>query len=212
MLIAVGRVLILTNESWIPRYGNSMSNYESIVLDSGSSGSSRHLASARVRRTVGPPLLFDLSSIDLSARQFDRAAIAEVNPHRDAMALLDHIVWTSADFTRGVGFKRIRDDDFWSEGHFPGRPVFPGVLMVETAAQLGGFLNAKRPSSKQRTLVLTRVESVSFRTLVRPGHDLYLLCSEVRFTRRHFVSDIQGVADGRVAFAGRISGMSVART
>lgn len=154
----------------------------------------------------GSRLLFDLSKLDLANRRIGRDEIARWNPHRDAMALIDYIPWVSDDYTRAVGLKQVRDDEFWVRGHFPSRPMFPGVLMIESGAQVACFLfNVRR---KERVLaVFLRIEDASFRSSVAPGDDLYILTQEVKYGRRRFITDIQGIVEGRIAFEARICGM-----
>lgn len=160
------------------------------------------------RSGAGVKPILDLSRIDLSRRLHGPDEIAKLNPHRGEMALLDWIVWTSDDYRQGVALKQIRDTEFWVPGHFPGKPMFPGVLMIEAGAQLACYLyNVRQPGP--RVVAFLRIEDASFRTMVQPGDDLYLLCSEVKMGRRRFISDIQGVVGDRIAFDARISGMSM---
>jgi 3-hydroxyacyl-[acyl-carrier-protein] dehydratase len=159
-------------------------------------------------RSVGVRPLLDLAPLDLSSRRIGREEIARLNPHRGDMALLDWVLWTSTDYRQGVALKQLRDTEFWVPGHFPGRPMFPGVLMIEAGAQLACYLfNIRQPGP--RVVAFLRIEEASFRSMVQPGDDLYVLCSEVKYGRRRFVSDIQGVVGDRIAFDARISGMSL---
>lgn len=161
-----------------------------------------------IRNGAGVRQLFEIGGIDLTKRIFDRDAIARLNPHRGEMALLDAIVWTTADYKQGLALKQIKSTEFWVPGHFPGKPMFPGVLMIEAGAQLACFLyNVRQPVP--RLVAFLRIEDASFRNMVSPGDDLYLLCSEVKFGRRRFVSDIQGMVGDRIAFDARISGMAM---
>lgn len=153
------------------------------------------------------PPLFDLSGIDLSARVASRRDLERLNPHRGGMAMLDWIVWKEPNFTRGIGLKIVRDDEFWVEGHFPGKPMFPGVLMIETGAQLASYLYNSR-FIKPHVPVFIRIQEASFRSAVVPGDELFLLCRDVKFTPKRFISDIQGLVNGRIAFEARITGMS----
>lgn len=150
--------------------------------------------------------LVDLSGIDLGAVVADREAIGEVNPHRHELALLDEIVWIADDSSAAVARHRCAHDAFWVRGHFPEIPLMPGVLQVEAGAQLACYIwNIQQ--EVRRVAAFLRIENTSFRRTVVPGDELLLLCREVKKGRRRFVSDIQGVVGGQIAFSGRISGM-----
>src|ERR1700677_4260684 len=90
-----------------------------------------------------PQLIFDISDIDLSKDVFDQEAIREVNPQRGAMEMLNGVVYADEEHHRLIGYKDVRLDEFWVHGHIPGRPLLPGVLMLETAAQLASFYARK---------------------------------------------------------------------
>lgn len=153
-----------------------------------------------------PKLLFDCSQIDLNQIQYDVAAIELVNPHRGAMRMLDGIIWANENHSRGVAFKDIRHDEFWVPGHIPERPLFPGVLMVEAAAQLASFATLKRLINA-KFVGFVGLDLVKFRGQVTPGDRLILLVQEHDFRPRRTVCNCQGLVDGNLVFEGRITGM-----
>jgi len=153
-------------------------------------------------------LLFDLDGIDLSQRLLDREQLQAWIPHRGVMQLLDSVTWISEDKSCGVGHRTIRSDEFWVEGHFPERAAFPGVLMVETAAQLAAYMFNLRLGGPSLPAFL-RIENCSFRNHVGPGDEFYVLCRDVKFGKRRFVSDVQGIVRDNIAFQARISGMTL---
>ena len=89
-------------------------------------------------------------------------------PHRGPMRLVDQIV--SRDDSSIVCRKTFRDDEFFFQGHFPGRPIVPGVIQCECCLQAGAILLAGDGSEWSAALpVATRMDAVKFKRMVRPG-------------------------------------------
>jgi len=153
-------------------------------------------------------LLFDLEGIDLTQTALSRADLENWNPHRGDIVMLDRIIWHDERFSHAVGVKHVREDEFWVSGHFPGRPLMPGVLMVEGGAQLASYLFYAR-RGEPCLVGFTRIDNTAFRGQVRPGDDLLLLAQEVKYRPRRFISDVQGVVDGKLVFESRITGMVI---
>ncbi|MHC4725887.1 MAG: 3-hydroxyacyl-ACP dehydratase FabZ family protein [Planctomycetota bacterium] len=160
-----------------------------------------------------PPLLFNLSSIDLQAKPlFDRDAICEVNPQRFEMQHLDGILWCDKDKHLILGYKDVTDDEFWIRGHIPGRPLMPGVIMIEAAAQLSSFC-MKYIYELEGFIGFAGINSAKFRSVVEPGQRLYLLGHVTKFKSRrdtaHVTTSVQGVVDDSIVFETSISGMKL---
>jgi 3-hydroxyacyl-[acyl-carrier-protein] dehydratase len=157
---------------------------------------------------LASPLLFDISGIDLAAIAMTPEEISRYLPQAGHMRQLDALVWKAPDARAGIGVKHVRDDEFWVPGHIPGRPLLPGVLMIEAAAQLSALLQKLR-SSAPGFLGFIRCDGVAFRGKVVPGDSLYLLSREVEFRGRRFVCDTQGLVNDRLVYEGQITGMVI---
>ena len=151
--------------------------------------------------------LLDLSEFDLSQVAVSAEEVGRINPQCGDMRQLDHIIWMAEDSSAAIGVKQVGDDEFWVAGHVPGRPLMPGVLMIEAAAQLSSVLFESKSGEGNRFLGFTRCDEVAFRGQVVPGDTLYLTAVEIEFGRRRFISANQGFVNGKLVFEGRITGM-----
>jgi 3-hydroxyacyl-[acyl-carrier-protein] dehydratase len=156
-----------------------------------------------------PPLLFDLSRIDLNGKPiFDRQAILKANPQRFEMQHLDGILWYDKEKYLVLGYKDVTDKEFWVRGHIPGRPLMPGVIMIEAAAQLSSFF-VKQIYGIKGFIGFAGIESAKFRSVVEPGNRLYLLGHITKFKRRKYTCTVQGVIDDVMVFECVVSGLNV---
>jgi 3-hydroxyacyl-[acyl-carrier-protein] dehydratase len=159
---------------------------------------------------VPPKLIVDLDALDLTESQFTIEGIREVNLQRHEMEQLSGIVAYRPEEGYAVAYKDVRDDEFWVRGHIPGRPLFPGVLMIEAAAQLSSFYYKMHIGKDDPRFVgFGGVTDVKFRRTVQPGDRLLILARVQELKSRRAVFSTQEVVDGRLVFEGTIIGMPV---
>lgn len=114
--------------------------------------------------------------------KMDREAIQTVIPHRDPFLLIDGVIEMSERTIKG--FKNVNPSEPYFKGHFPGRPVMPGVLMIEAMAQLGGVLMLSKSENKGKIAYFASIMSARFRRVVVPGERLDMEVELVKLKSR----------------------------
>ena len=104
-----------------------------------------------------------------------REQIEAILPHRDPFLLIDEVVELEPG-ERVVARKHVRGDEWWFAGHFPGRPVMPGVLIVEAMAQTGAVAVLSQEENRGRIAFFGGIDNVRFKRIVEPGDELELEC------------------------------------
>ena len=136
--------------------------------------------------------------------------ILKLIPHRYPFLLVDRIVEIHGG-EKIVGIKNVSFNENFFQGHFPSRPVMPGVLICEAMAQVGAILadNARGGRDASKTFVLTGLDNVKFKRPVEPGDQLRMELSCLK--RRGSFWKMQGVAtvDGKLVAQAEISAMEV---
>lgn len=153
-----------------------------------------------------PPLLFDLDAIDLNGVQFTQDQIYARLPHRFEFKLLGGIIYLDMNVGRVVSFYDCREDSWWTRGHVPERPLLPGILMLEMAAQTAAFA-AQLYEADAGFMAFGGLDGCKFREAVFPGERMYILAEAVEHRRRKIVSRTQGIKSGRVVFEAQITGL-----
>ena len=155
-----------------------------------------------------PPLLYDLDSIDLDQVAYTREDIYARLPHRHEFIQLSGIIHVDREAGVAVAYRDVLGDDWWVRGHVPGRPIFPGVLMLETAAHLAAFMS-KYLYDYDGFVAFGGVDNCKFRGAVTPPARLYIICHQVENKPRRIAADCQGLVDGAVVFEARITGLPI---
>jgi 3-hydroxyacyl-[acyl-carrier-protein] dehydratase len=155
-----------------------------------------------------PVVILDPSSIDLRRTVADRAAIRAFNPQRFEMEQLDAIVLIDPECKLVVGYKDVHADEFWARGHFPSKPLLPGVIMCEAAAQLCSYYAMhEKLIDEGQIMGFGGMENVRFRAAVQPGDRLVLVSQGTRLHRRQSQFTVQGFVGETMAFHADIIGV-----
>lgn len=169
------------------------------------------LVSFDLELTMPPELHFDLNKIDLTQVVADKEAIRLINPQRFEMEHLDAIVYADPANQILIGYKDVRDDEFWVRGHMPGFPLLPGVIMCEASAQLCSYYMMKYSVVHGDFIGFGGLENVRFRSTVRPGDRLLLVGKGVKLHRRQSIFNVQAFVGSTMAFHGDIIGVPMSR-
>ena len=154
-----------------------------------------------------PPRIADLSEINVDTIQFGPEEIRKRNPHRHEMELLDGILCFDMEKHLIVGLHKTSEEDFWVRGHIPGRPLMPGVLMIETAAQLCSYYWITRFPNKSKFFGFGGVNKTRFRGTVRPGDTLIVAGVPIQIKARRAVFSCQGFVNDQMVFETEITGI-----
>ncbi len=130
--------------------------------------------------------------------------IQELLPHRYPFALVDRII----DYVPGekaVGIKNVTINEQFFTGHIPARPIMPGVLIVESMAQVGGVVLTLLPGMKGEFFAFAGIDKVRFRLPVVPGDQLIMTVELLTFKRNRIAKmKGEGVVDGKVVVQGEM--------
>jgi 3-hydroxyacyl-[acyl-carrier-protein] dehydratase len=134
----------------------------------------------------------------------DTLQIKELLPHRYPFLLVDRVTYVEPG-QKAVGYKNLTANEQFFEGHFPFRPIMPGVLMVEALAQLGCVALLMKDEFKNSLGVFTGIENLKFRTMVTPGDRLDLEVELIKM--KGPLGKLKGIArvGDKIACEGEIS-------
>lgn len=152
--------------------------------------------------------LLDFESIDIDHVHEAPEGIRKLLHQRGTFEMLDAIVHHDSETGFAVGRKEIRGDDWWAPDHIPGRPLFPGALMIEAGAQVCSYSFLQRFGPDERPFVgFGGVDAVRFRDTVEPDCTMIFAAQPTRVRSRMFIYDVQGFVDRKLVFEGVIRGV-----
>jgi 3-hydroxyacyl-[acyl-carrier-protein] dehydratase len=152
--------------------------------------------------------LLDFETTDLSKVVTTHDELYKVLRQAGTFALLDGILHMDPNGELVVGYKDIRDDDWWVPDHIPGRPLFPGALMIEACAQVCSYDYLMRVDDLDgRFLGFGGLGETRFRGQVEPGVRMIFAGKVTRVRKSMFLYDAQGFVDGKLVFETVVRGV-----
>ena len=135
---------------------------------------------------------------------FGREEIEQILPHRDPFLFLDEVLELEPG-VRVVARKHVREDEWFFPGHFPERPIMPGVIMVEALAQAGAVAVLSEPENQGKLALFAGIDEVRFKRIVSPGDDLLLTCEVDSARKRVGRGRVEATVEGEVAVRGLLT-------
>ena len=136
--------------------------------------------------------------------QLSSEEILGLLPHRFPFALIDRVI-EHVPGKKAVALKNVTINEPQFQGHFPERPLMPGVLIVEAMAQVGGIIVTQMPDLPKGLFVFAGINNVKFRRPVAPGDQLVITCELLSIKRQRF-GKVKGEAhvDGKLVCSGEL--------
>lgn len=124
--------------------------------------------------------------------------IKDIIPHRDPFLLIDEI--TEIDWGKSAtGIKHVKGDEYYFQGHFPGNPIMPGVLIVESMAQVMAVTILGLDEYKGKIGLFAGIDSAKFKCIVKPGDDLVLKLTVTKIKFGIAFAHGEAYVDGQLA-------------
>lgn len=154
---------------------------------------------------AGKDFIVDPTQIDYDHVVAGIEEIRRYNPQREAMEQLTAIVYDDPESHITIGYRDTSKDEFWHDGHMPGLPLMPGVIMCEAAAQVCSFHSGRNDLLGCEVIGFGGLNSVKFRGVVRPGDRLTIVCQMTNLRRgRMMTTRFQGFVGESLVCEGEI--------
>lgn len=139
---------------------------------------------------------------------FDTERVMEMIPHRPPMLLIDSVEQVIANES-ATGIKTVNPDDMFLQGHFPGHPVMPGVMIVEAMAQTAAVLaiHSMGAEAEGKIVYFMTISDAKFRRPVTPGDELHLEVAVARARKTVWRFTGRATVDGELAAEASFSAM-----
>ena len=130
---------------------------------------------------------------------FNSAEIQKIIPHRYPILMIDRVKLLGAGDKKAIGYKCVSGNEPFFQGHFPGQPIMPGVLIVEAMAQTSCVMFLSRPALRNCLAYFMGIDKVKFRRTVIPGDVLELRVEVIRDSGRKGKVRGEAYVDGKLA-------------
>jgi UDP-3-O-[3-hydroxymyristoyl] N-acetylglucosamine deacetylase/3-hydroxyacyl-[acyl-carrier-protein] dehydratase len=129
--------------------------------------------------------------------ELDTATIMKILPHRQPFLFVDKVIYLEKG-KHATGVKNVTINDYFFKGHFPGRPVMPGVLIIEAMAQVGGIMMLAAEENRGKLAYFLAANNIKFRKTVVPGDQLLLEVEAGKIKSKTGQVRAKALVDGRV--------------
>jgi len=154
--------------------------------------------------------LIDLDAFDLSRTVVTKDEVLQTLRQRGRFEMVDGLLHFDPAGDLVVGYKEIRSGDWWCDDHIPGRPLFPGVMMLESAAQICTYDFMHRPEANPEAFVgFGGMNHTRFRGTVVPDCRLVIVGKLERIRSRMFTYSAQGFVEKKMVFETEVLGVVV---
>jgi 3-hydroxyacyl-[acyl-carrier-protein] dehydratase len=154
--------------------------------------------------------LYDITTLDFSRPVATLEDVRKYNPQRFEMEQLTAVVYVDESQYLSVSYKDTSTNDFWVRGHFPHLAIMPGVVMLESIAQLCSYVTQRYDLLGAEVVGFGGLEDVRFRDVVFPGERFVVLSKLEKVRRgRMIICQFQGVVGDRLCIEGTLKGVPI---
>ena len=134
----------------------------------------------------------------------NKEEIKKIIPQREPFLMVDEALEVVPG-ERAVCIKKVTEDEYYFKGHFPGNPIMPGVLIVESLAQAGAVAILSKEENKGKNALFAGIDKMKFKRMVKPGDTLNLEVSIIKQKGPIGVGEGKATVNGELACKGEFT-------